>query len=305
MIHVLGAGSLGLLWSARLASAGIDCRLILRTPSALTEWQSRGSTVLFEHLGQTEPVGIGAECARSSAQPVERVIVATKAYSAAAALASIAHRLAPHCNILMLQNGMGSQQNASLAYPHLKVLYASTTDGAYTKEPGHVVWAGAGITRLGDPQGAPSPIWLQQFVDAGIALEWEPDITRILWQKLAINCAINPFTVLHDCTNGQVPELAGKRLNALTIELRELLGLQGLDISQEELSTMVHDVISRTHSNSSSMRQDVAAGRRTEIDFILGYASRQALLSGLHLPTLQSLYQELRTHLATLGLPQD
>ena len=32
--HILGAGSMGMLWATRLARAGLPVKLILRTPSA-------------------------------------------------------------------------------------------------------------------------------------------------------------------------------------------------------------------------------------------------------------------------------
>jgi 2-dehydropantoate 2-reductase len=47
-----------------------------------------------------------------------------------------------------------------------------------------------------------APIWLEDLHAAGIPHEWSTDILTRLWRKLALNCAINPLTVLHDCRNG-------------------------------------------------------------------------------------------------------
>lgn len=47
------------------------------------------------------------------------------------------------------------------------------------------------------------PAWLADLRQAGIAHDWSLDILSRLWRKLALNCAINPLTVLHDCRNGE------------------------------------------------------------------------------------------------------
>lgn len=301
---ILGAGSLGLLWAGRLASAGHEVCLLLRTPQALQHWQANGNALVFEQDGQRRELAIPAQL-HSTADPMDCLIVATKAHAVPGALGSVHHLLPPGSSVLMLQNGLGSQQYARDLCAQSQVLYASVTDGAWMPAPGHVIWAGQGTTRIGDASGGACPAWLQALPGTVIDWAWEPDIGRVLWQKLAINCAINPFTVLFDCPNGQVPECAGAQLEALLGELQALLLGEGYQKQAAELPCVVADVIRRTALNSSSMRQDVHAGRRTEIDYILGYACRAAARQGLEAPALQALHDAMKTHLAMLGLPTD
>ncbi|WP_256663721.1 2-dehydropantoate 2-reductase [Pseudomonas sp. gcc21] len=304
MIHLLGAGSLGLLWAARLARADKPCRLILRDAAALNAWQTRHQMVGLTDGAQHYELKVPAELA-TAGELIDLLIVATKAYSAQTALASVAPRLKPGAQILMLQNGLGSQQAARQAYPAQRVLYASVTDGALIASPAQVVWAGKGVNRIGDPAGGAAPSWLVDLNAAAIESQWEPDIEQVLWQKLAINCAINPFTVLYDCPNGEVPLHAGAQLDQLIPELQQLLAVYSARVELDQLETTIRQVINSTAANSSSMRQDVHNGRRTEIDFILGYAVRQARKAGLQLPTLERLHTNLRTRLIALGLPPD
>ncbi|WP_231702335.1 2-dehydropantoate 2-reductase [Halopseudomonas litoralis] len=305
MLHILGGGSLGLLWASRCIQAGIDCRLILHTPAALQQWHSREDALLFEQQGATRALKAPAELADSSPAPINKLIVTTKAWAVAEALESVAPRLNADSELLLLQNGLGSQQAVRLRFPTQRVLYASVTDGAWKRAANHVVWAGAGQTTLGDPQHGPAPGWLSLLTTAGIDWRWEQNMLPALWMKLAINCAINPVTALHDCPNGQVLERAGPMFAPLLAELHALLASQRVSLSLSELTQRVTTVIQATASNSSSMRQDVHAGRRTEIDFILGYACRTARQVGLSTPVLDDLHRQLQRHLATLGLPQD
>ncbi|WP_328588962.1 2-dehydropantoate 2-reductase N-terminal domain-containing protein, partial [Pseudomonas savastanoi] len=46
--HVLGAGSLGTLWAARLARAGLPVRLILRNAERLAAYNTSGGCVTLD-----------------------------------------------------------------------------------------------------------------------------------------------------------------------------------------------------------------------------------------------------------------
>lgn len=302
--HILGAGSLGLLWAGRLARAGHSVCLLMRTREAVEQWQAAGSMLTFEHQGTRQLYIVEAKLA-SHAESLNYLIVATKAHAVASALAPVAPLLPSGSFVIMLQNGLGSQQQARELCSSSRVLYASVTDGAWLREPGHVVWAGQGTTRIGDEAGEPCPPWFESLQPTTLDWVWEPDIGRVLWQKLAINCAINPYSALHDCLNGEVPDSAGAELDALVHELQSLLQSQGYAEQAATLPDIIASVIQRTAQNSSSMRQDLHAGRRTEIDYIIGYACRTAEGAGLEVPTMKHLHARLKTHLAMLGLRTD
>ena len=303
MLHVLGAGSLGLLWMARLQQANIPCCLLLRDTNAFDRWRANANHLIFEQQGSQHTLKLTTEVASQGTRAIDILIVATKAYAVLSALESVRHRLHTGSQILLLQNGLGSQQQVSAAFAQQHVLYASVTDGAWQPAPQHLIWAGRGSTLIGDAQKRPPPAWLAQL-DESIEWRWDDDILAVLWRKLAVNCAINPFTLLFDCVNGEVPRHAGDWLNACVTELRLLLS--GQDIADtQELAGQIHHVIQRTACNSSSMRQDLHAGRRTELDFILGYACRQAAQQHLPVPALTSLLQACRERLAEHKLPVD
>lgn len=301
MIHLLGGGSLGLLWAARLLREGHDARLILRNRQAVQAWQTAGSCVELREQVRLSRLPLIAECPDDSTQPIQRLVVCCKAVDSLNAVKTLLPRLSADCQTLLLQNGLGSQQAVSeLLAPRL-VLWASVTDGAWRDSLNRVIWAGRGQTLIGDPLGGPCPDWLQHL-DSCIDWRWEPQIEQQLWLKLAINCAVNPWSALFDCRNGDVARLAGHQWPVLLAELQALLQHQGLQLVEGQLQGMVERVMHATAANSSSMRQDLHAGRRTEIDYILGHACRSAHAAGLATPLLDQLHQQLRHHLQQIGL---
>lgn len=299
---ILGAGSLGCLWAARLSRAGLPVRLLLRDRQRLNAYHALGGITLVEN-GRESLYPIPAETAAQGA-PIQRLLLACKAYDAESAAASVAARLAPGAELILLQNGLGSQQAVSAHLPRARCLYASSTEGAFREADFRVVFAGAGQTWLGDEQGGPEPGWLADLHRAEIPVQWSGDILERLWRKLALNCAINSLTVLHQCRNGELAshpdEVAG-----LCDELGQLLHAGGYSTAAHELQSDVERVIAATAANFSSMYQDVANGRRSEIAYLLGHACREGDRLHLKLPQLRALHERLRACLLARGLPDN
>jgi 2-dehydropantoate 2-reductase len=298
--HVLGAGSLGTLWATRLARAGLPVRLILRDSRRLADYQRTGGLSLVEH-GQRSLHPLPAETLADAA-PIRRLLLACKAYDAAPAIAALAARLAPGAELLLLQNGIGSQEEVAARAPQARCVLLSSTEGAFRQADFEVVFAGHGFNWLGDPLDPAPPAWLGHLQQAGIPHQWTPDILTRLWRKLALNCAINPLTVLHECRNGGLAEHPAE-VAILCAELSELLAGCGQPAAAEHLHEEVLRVIQATAANHSSMQQDVAAGRRTEVAYLLGRACAVAERHALNLPHLQALHQRLLARLAARGLP--
>jgi 2-dehydropantoate 2-reductase len=300
--HVLGAGSLGTLWAARLARAGLPVRLILRDNARLASYQAaKGLTLVEQGLAHTYPV-IGET--PETPQPIDRLLVACKAYDAQDAIAQLAHRLTPDAELILLQNGLGSQDAVAAQLPKARCIFASSTEGAFRESDWRVVFAGHGYTWLGDASRPTPPLWLDDLQAAGIPHEWSADILTRLWRKLALNCAINPLTVLYQCRNGELQDHQCE-VATLCAELAELLQCCGQPAAAQDLQTEVERVIQATAANYSSMYQDVANARRTEISYLLGYACQAAARHQLALPHLQQLQVRLVNHLIARGLPSD
>ncbi|MFJ7794731.1 putative 2-dehydropantoate 2-reductase [Pseudomonas sp. NPDC096950] len=300
--HVLGAGSLGTLWATRLARAGVPVRLIVRDEQRLQAYRAAGGLTLVEH-GEAKIYEIPGETSDSS-EPINRLLVACKAYDAVHAVARLAPRLAPGAELILLQNGLGSQDAVAAQVPQARCISASSTEGAFRDGDWRVVFAGHGYTWLGDASHPVAPIWLEDLTAAGIPHEWTTDILTRLWRKLALNCAINPLTVLHDCRNGGLQQHHCE-VATLCAELTELLERCGQPAAAEHLQQEVERVIQATAANYSSMYQDVANQRRTEISYLLGHVCKVAARHQLNLPHLNQLEARLTAHLHSLGLPSD
>ncbi|OAX80818.1 hypothetical protein ACJ72_04849 [Emergomyces africanus] len=101
-------------------------------------------------------------------------------------------------------------------------------------------------------------------------------------EKLAINCIINPLTVIFDCFNGdllynyhisRVQRLLLLEISAVICALPELQGVPGIEarFAPDRLRTLAVSVMANTAKNVSSMLQDVRLKNPTEIKYMNGY----------------------------------
>ena len=300
--HVLGAGAMGCLFASQLQQAGCPVTLVLRqtgaAATARVQLARNGDSLYFD-----TPVSCAAE-----KSTISHLLVTTKAQDVCVAVLSVAHRLSAQSQILLLSNGLGYARDLQERLPRPQYFYGTTTAGAYRIDdhgdidpgPGgetpfrHIRHAGQGLTRIGQPGRAAPPDWFSQWSTAVQPSSWDPHIEQALWLKLAINCAINPLTALHRCSNGELaaPGMA-PQVTGLCDEIVQVSEAAGYGGVTADLHARVSEVIEATASNRSSMLQDVLAGRQTEIQYITGHLLSVARAHGVDVPRNEALFRSI------------
>lgn len=310
---ILGAGSIGCLYAAYLSRAGIDTTLLLRDESTLQQLQqAQGLTLEYE--SQRELIQVQAQIMTCADQPpIERLLICTKAHQTRDALMAIKPRLSAAPTLVLLQNGMGVCEQLQPLLPRANILNALSTEGVWRRDRFTVVHAGRGETVVGNNGAGGNELGLdncdaaQQIVHelkpCGLALQAVDDIKNRLWQKLAVNCAINPLTALHHCHNGELLKLPNivDKVNAICNEIAAVARHQQIDLSSPLLQQSVFAVMHSTASNRSSMLQDIEHRHRTEIDFLNGYIVQQAHALGIDTPENTELHRAIKMLEAQLG----
>jgi 2-dehydropantoate 2-reductase len=269
-VVVFGAGSLGSLIGGLLARAH-DVTLVGREPHVGTVARS-GLRIEGEIDERARPsAGIDPP---ASADLAVVTVTASDTGDAAAALSD--------CDLgacLSLQNGMGNE--ATLAERlDCSVLAGTCTYGARLTAPGVVACTGIGKGVLGPREGGRSDLADRvgrAFAEADVETTVADDMPTRLWEKLAVNAAINATTALARVQNGalvdgpaaSVAERAARETAAVARE-------HGVDLSGDDAAAAAARVAEGTAANHSSMLQDVEAGQRTEIDAINGFVAEES-----------------------------
>lgn len=294
--YILGAGALGLLFATKLARTS---RVGLLVKPLHTNNLSLGINYQATASAASKKVFIKLLSQPTPNLKINRLILATKASQAAKALSQWQDNLAKDSQILLLQNGMGSQAEvAKLLLPSQSLLAASVAQAAYLKAANQVVEAGQGVSQLGYWQG-PNPEvtqqWLSRLTTAGLSFRLTSNIRQALWHKLAVNAVINPLTALHKVANGQLASSEFQpQVKALIEEISLLFSRLGISQPEGGLKANIDTIILATAQNFSSMYQDLTQGKITEIDYITASLLKAAKAARIQLPEHEKLYQQIK-----------
>lgn len=289
---ILGAGNIGCLWAAQLQCISAQPpHIIIRDNQYLPAGMQSLKLIHPDHTESEHT--IQTVTASQINQNIHQLVVCTKAGDVLPALESIRHLLAKQCDIVLLQNGMGSQQSVVQSFPEANIWIGSSTDGAWLKSPLEVCHAGRGNTLMGSLSGVPTDRLMQMLEYFPLDIEPRSDIETVLWQKLAVSCAINGLTALYDCQNGELLNNDKKnRLDHLVDEFIHTMQAIGQSVAGQ-LHEQTYNVCRVTANNYSSTCMDARLQRKTELAYINGFLLEQAHKVGLQLPTHQQLMTEL------------
>ncbi len=296
-ILIIGNGAIGTLWAHYLTQAGHHIHLITRRQSSQkldhTLVQLGDELDLNQQFTTIEHQSLSAMNALPN---IDLVLVTTKSYQIKSALAPYIKQL-QHCPIILLHNGMGAIETLNLASQQ-PILLATTSHGALRQDAHTTRHTGLGKTMIGIAQGI--SVHDAKIITAVLAHALPPvtyctDINQALWQKLAINCAINALTAINNCRNGELAQQEYQAtINGVLSEISQLTQRLKIELNLQQLHDGVTEVIALTATNFSSMQQDIKHQRRSEIEYINGYVVRQAKALNLNAPFNEQLYLAIK-----------
>jgi 2-dehydropantoate 2-reductase len=294
-IIVLGTGALGSLFAARLARAGERHVTFAGTwREALDTVAARG--LLVEETGRTWSVPVVTARRNDSLGPADVVLVLVKSAQTAAVARDASVALAADGLVVTLQNGLGNREVLAEAAGADRVALGVVTLGATLLGPGHVrALPGDVVLGAEPPTRAPLERLAALLSGAGFPATVDAPIDRVVWRKLAVNCAINPLTALLNVPNGgllaqsetvETMCRAAREVGSVASALGIDLGLDPADLAQQVART--------TATNRSSMLQDVERAVPTEIEALCGAVSREGERVGVPTPVNARLWREVR-----------
>ena len=289
-VLVAGTGAMACLFGARLARSG-RARVTLAGT-----WEDglralRADGIRLEEADERdEVVRVGVRHLHEPGEPADHVLVLVKSHQTAAVAPAVARALGPDGLAVTLQNGLGNRESLEAAVGRGRVGSGVVAVGATLLAPG-CVRATPGSVALGS--GAPRIEELQALLAAaGFVVAVEKDLDRLVWRKLAVNCAINPLSALAGRLNGELLESAESRetLVKAATEVAAVAAAKGLELGAD-VGALVLAVARETGANRSSMLQDLDRGARTEIDAMNGAVVREARALGVPVPVNEALWR--------------
>jgi 2-dehydropantoate 2-reductase len=295
-VAIMGAGAIGLLYGGWLQQGGADVTFIARGQrlKSLRNSPLRAQGRLPFKLDRVTAL----ECPKST-EPVDVVLLCVKLYDVEQAATFALPALKPGGTLIGIQNGVNVLDLLKPLLPARQLAVGSVYSVAKLLDPTTATYGGLERVVIGNPESDISEdarellrIWQSVGVDASYA----SDIRSILWQKfigVATGSAINCLTrlpagiVYHDQSLLVYVRQAIDEVIAVGRAAGVTLPPGAAENTLAFLKTFPFGAV-------ASMRLDLDAGRKLELEGLSGEVARLGKLLSVPTPFHQMAYDMLR-----------
>jgi 2-dehydropantoate 2-reductase len=290
-VAVIGAGAVGGYFGGMLARAGAPVTMIGR--QAFVE-AVKNSGLQLDPVQFQETVYPEVSTEIAAAAGAEVILLCVKTTDTAGTAKSLAPHISPGAIVVSLQNGVNNAEEIRAA-AGIDALPAVVYVAAAMSPPGNVKHLGRGDLVVG-PKNARTERIANLFQRAKVPCRISENIEGELWTKLIWNCALNAISALGCVTYGEIFASADARRIIETL-VEEVLAVArakgihppGLEDPKAALAGALK-IAEQMSGTRSSTAQDMARGKRTEIDSLNGYVARLGEQLGLPTPVNHALY---------------
>lgn len=296
-IAVMGAGAVGGYFGGMLARAGAPVTMIGR--SAHVEAMTRNGLFLDSiHFQQQIPISATTEI--EAAREAEIVLLCVKTLDTEEAAKSLAPYFANGTVLVSLQNGVDNVERIRAA-AKIDAIAAVVYVAAEMTEAGRVKHTGRGDLIIGnfsepnrreDHRRSELENLSALFTRAGVPCRISENIEGELWIKLIINCAYNAISALSRSRYDRIVHnpVTRELMRKVVEESLAVANAAGVRIPNANLLDTTWKLAEAMPHATSSTAQDIARGKRTEIDSLNGYVARRGAELHVATPVTQTLH---------------
>jgi 2-dehydropantoate 2-reductase len=284
-IAVMGAGAVGCYYGGMLGRAGNDVTLIGR--EAHVEAIRKGGLRLETRDFDTH-VPVQASTRADAVRGARLVLFSVKSSDTESAGREIAPHLDAGALVLTLQNGVDNAERLQ-AVLRQRVAPAVVYVATGMAGPGHVKHHGRGELVVAPDIASEELVAL--FRAAGVTLQSSPNVAGALWMKLIVNCAYNALSAITQLPYGRLVQGEGIEavMREATDECLAVARAAGVEMPGDAHEA-VRQIARTMPTQHSSTAQDLARGKRTEIDHLNGFVVRKAEALGIPAPVNRTLH---------------
>ena len=293
---IMGAGALGSALGGFLSKARHAVTFVGRAPhmTAVREQGLRITGIWGDHV--VKSIDARTDTAGLERGAFDVIVITTKSYDTANAVAAIEHLVAADTLVCSYQNGLGNAETIAETVGWPRTVGARAIYGVRLAEPGC-----AEVTVIAEPTAlgvydADAPADRVRAIaalmnDAGVPTVYTDRIATVLWAKVAYNCALNPLSALLDVPYGALLETDHARavMREVITELYDVGHAMKIPLAPPTAETYIRllyeELIPPTAAHYASMREDLRLGRRTEIDALNGAICRYGSEHDVPCPT--------------------
>jgi len=290
-IMIMGTGGVGAYYGGLLAQQGNDVAFIARgahleaiRANGLQVKSIFGDFTINPAKATDKPADVG---------PVDLILFCTKTYSTDEAAQAILPVVGRQTAVLSLQNGVDAAERIG------KVIGGATWISSAVEAPG-VIKQVSQFRRIvfGELDGTHSER-IQNIhkvlENIGVTVELSENILKILWTKFVFISSASSFGSLTRLPMGEYRSVPQTRamIIGLMREVEAVARAQGIDLDEDVVQKSLDFMDGAAPHIKASMQLDVDAGRKTELEAMVGVIGRKGHDLGIPTPIADFIYASL------------
>ena len=296
-VAVMGAGAVGSYFGGMLARAGVPVTMIARP--AYVE-AVRRNKLFLDTVSFQERAAVEASTEPSAVRGANVVLFCVKGQDNEATARAIAPYLSADAIVVSLQNGVDNVERIRAA-SGVDALPAVVYVAVAMPEPGHVKHSGRGDLVVGEFAGRSASAELHPprteqiaslFASAEVPCRISQDILADMWLKFITNCGANAVSAIAQASYGEIARHDASRelMSRVVAESIAVGGAAGVRVPGADFTEKWLENLAKFGDALSSTAQDLARGKRTEIESLNGYIVRRGAELGVATPSNFALY---------------
>lgn len=299
-ISIIGLGALGIMFGHYIAQKVPDNTLrIIADNERITKYKENGiycndEACSFNYLS-TEVK-----------DPADLLIFCVKFGQLKEAIEEAKNQVGDHTIILSTLNGISSEEYLSEAFGKEKVLLCTAQGMDAVKEDNRMVYHNLGHLCIGTWDGHPSEnlkAVSSLFDKIGLPYRIPEDMVRQLWNKLMLNVGVNQAVTVYETNYGGI-QRDGEPRDIMLLAMKEVLVIaqtMKINLTQEDITNWDAVINQLDPEGLPSMRQDILAGRPTEVELFSGTVIRLGKQCKIPTPVNEMLYDRIKLIEADAG----
>ncbi|MGI6153470.1 MAG: ketopantoate reductase family protein [Christensenellaceae bacterium] len=290
-VSIIGLGALGVMYAAQMAPSmkKEDFRII--ADKKRTQRYKEVGFYLNERL-------VSFEYSMPQEEFIADLVIVSVKYGALGeAINAIKNDIGENTVILSLINGISSEEELRNVFGD-KVLYCVAYGMDAKKKGNRISYENMGKLCFGEKSGVISQRVKavgQFFERTGVPYEISDAMPYMMWWKYIGNVGINQTSTMLDMNYGQLLQ-SGEAKNMMVGAMREVIEIgqaEGIRLSAKNIDEWMKVLEGLSKTGYPSMRQDIKAGRKTEVELFSGTIRRLGKKHGIKTPVNDLLYEKI------------
>lgn len=233
--------------------------------------------------------------------PADLLIFAVKYNALSDAIEAARNQVGPDTTILSLLNGISSEEIIGRVLGDYKLLYSVAQGMDAVKVGNKLTYHNMGMICFGDktPGSRPSEraeATARFFDKTKVPYEVSLDMCKRLWGKFMLNVGVNQAVAVYECDYGGILR-DGPARDTMISAMREVIVLSEKEevfLTEDDLRYWLGILEGLNPLGKPSMRQDLEAGRYSEVELFAGTVLELGKKHGLSFPINRMLYDRIK-----------